>query len=104
MTAAEYVAITNKLRKQYPRAPFYKDPEHLEILFYSLAGFPAEAVAAAVDDWTSKYPKIAPSASFIKRLAEIYANGAPLVVIDTRRHNETTRAKKSTTTKPHPEA
>lgn len=95
MTAKEFVEIHNRLRKQYPGAAAYHDPEHQTILFFSLQNLPAEAVAAAVDDWATKYPRIAPSISFIKRLAEIYANGqTPLVVIDMRRKREQARAKK----------
>lgn len=88
MTPEEFIGIHNKLRKQYPTAPAYKEPECQELMFYSLSKMPGEAVAAAVDDWVSKYPKIAPSMSFVKRLSEIYARNQTLVVIPGGAKNE----------------
>ena len=57
MTANEFVTIAGRLRKQYPKAGFFGDPELLEIWFLRLCDFDADSVNATIDEWISKNKK-----------------------------------------------
>jgi len=74
MKASNFVKIASRLRRAYPRVGFFGDPELLEIWWLRLSDLDDQAVAAAIDEWTSKN-KFPPTTEEIREVAEKYQQG-----------------------------
>ena len=76
MKVNNFIKFAGRLRRAYPKAGLFGDPEVLEIWWFRLSELDDEAVAAAVDEWISKNKK-PPTTDEIRKSAEKYQQGRP---------------------------
>ena len=74
MKVNNFINLAGRLRRAYPKAGLFGDPEVLEIWWFRLSDLDDEAVAAAIDEWTSKN-KFPPTTEEIREVAEKYQQG-----------------------------